>query len=336
MTKVLISGYYGFENFGDEMILSILVNHLKSIDADVTVLSYNPKLTAKKNKIKSVNSFSINKLLFEIIKTDILISGGGSLLQDVTSIKSLIYYSIVILLALIFGKKVIIFAQGIGPLNSEISKFIVFNLLRFCTLVTVRDEKSQKLLIGKKIKATKTVDPAFSIKIDLTIPKRNTVGIQLREFKGVDENFLINLAKNIANNFSDKEIELISLQDSIDLPLLVDLQSKLETLGIKSEISKELNQENIISKISTLDALVAMRFHAIVIALKAGVKTLAINYDEKVEKLAKEFSLPIISLDNYNDYNFMFEKLKNEEKTDFSSFETFDWNEFDKIIKQKY
>ena len=48
MIKVAISGYYGFKNFGDEAILSVLVNHLKTFEnADITVFSSDIEYTEK-------------------------------------------------------------------------------------------------------------------------------------------------------------------------------------------------------------------------------------------------------------------------------------------------
>lgn len=76
MAKVLISGYYGFKNFGDEAILSVLVTHLKEVGADITVLSSDTDYTAKKYSVNSVRSFDMVNVLKEIQNTDVLISGG--------------------------------------------------------------------------------------------------------------------------------------------------------------------------------------------------------------------------------------------------------------------
>ena len=104
MTKVCISGYYGFKNFGDETILSVLLSHLK--DFDVTVFSSNPDFTSKTYNVKSIRSFDMKNVVNAIHNTDVSISGGGSLLQDVTSLKSLIYYALIIGLGIVFDKKV--------------------------------------------------------------------------------------------------------------------------------------------------------------------------------------------------------------------------------------
>ena len=129
--RVVLSGYYGFKNFGDEEILSVLINKLQELKQMITVISSDPQYTKKQYKhIRSVYTFDIKNIIFLIAKSDILISGGGSLLQDTTSIKSLLYYLFIIFIALLFGKKVIIFAQGIGPITTPLGKFLTKILLK--------------------------------------------------------------------------------------------------------------------------------------------------------------------------------------------------------------
>ena len=112
--KICISGYYGFDNFGDETILKVLTEQLKKFEksSEITVFSSNPLKTENLYNVKSVYSFDLLSVVKELLRCNYLISGGGSLLQDVTSNKSLIYYLGVIAVALFFRKKVIIFAQG--------------------------------------------------------------------------------------------------------------------------------------------------------------------------------------------------------------------------------
>ncbi|MEG2198991.1 MAG: polysaccharide pyruvyl transferase family protein, partial [Anaerovorax sp.] len=84
MYKILISGYYGFNNIGDESILRAVVDNLKNKleDVTITVLSQNPKSTAEKYEVHSVDRKSIWGILKSVKKCDLLVSGGGSLLQD--------------------------------------------------------------------------------------------------------------------------------------------------------------------------------------------------------------------------------------------------------------
>ena len=161
--RFVLSGYFGFKNFGDEAILSVLVNKLQQYKHRITVISSDPKYTIGKFKhIRSVYTFKIPDIIGAIAKSDFLISGGGSLLQDATSLKSLIYYLFIIFIGLVLGKKVIIFAQGIGPIKTPIGQFLTKNLLKHCTYVSVRDKKSYELLNSWGIKTDLLCDPIFS------------------------------------------------------------------------------------------------------------------------------------------------------------------------------
>ena len=89
--KFVLSGYFGFKNFGDEAILSVLVNKLQEYKHEITIISSNPQYTLSKfSNIKSIYTFKIIDIFNTLSKADYLISGGGSLLQDTTSLKSLI------------------------------------------------------------------------------------------------------------------------------------------------------------------------------------------------------------------------------------------------------
>lgn len=330
MVKVCVSGYYGFKNFGDEAILSVLLNHLK--EQDVTVFSSNPDFTVNTYGVKAVKSFDLPKVIDVIKNTDVLISGGGSLLQDVTSLKSLVYYSLIIAFGILFNKKIIIFAQGIGPINNKFAQFIVKNLLRLCSLVTVRDEKSLFLLNKWNVDAKLVCDPIYSIDVKRT-ETDNTVGVQLRDFKTMNYNLLHKLAMLVATKFNDKKVEIFSLQEAQDFELCRKFETILQSLN--PEIKTEIVTENITERISKLEYLIAMRFHAVLVALKCGVRTCAINYDIKVEKLAEDANLPIISMDAKENFEVIYSKLENlnqEELLRFANSKNFDWSEFDELL----
>ena len=119
MYNILISGYYGFDNIGDESILRTLVSSLREHipGCSLTVLSHNPASTREKYGVEAVERMSPMAILRAVKQCDMLISGGGSLLQDVTSSKSLHYYLSIIRCAEFFHKKVFIYSQGIGPID---------------------------------------------------------------------------------------------------------------------------------------------------------------------------------------------------------------------------
>ena len=332
MTKIVISGYYGFKNFGDETILSILTKHLKILNTDITVFSSDTQFTKNTYNVHSVYTFDIKQVINTIKESDILISGGGSLLQDVTGFKSLLYYAFVIFVALIFKKKVIIFAQGIGPLKRNLSQIIVKNLLKKCSYISVRDEKSLNLLKAWNINADLVNDPVFSLNIEHK-PAVKAVGIQLREFKNVNDKFLNSLAQFVNAKFSDYKIEIFSLQNKYDLDISKTFESILKK--VNQNIKTEIISDNIIENISQLEYLFAMRFHAILIAIKAGIKTCAINYDIKVEQLADNAGIPIINPNENQNFETIFNELTNlnsSELINFSNEKTFDWTKIDMSV----
>ena len=94
MTRVVISGYYGFANAGDEAMLAAIVGSLKDIipDVSITVITGNCRMTRENHNVQAVHRLNFFAIAAAIRRCDILISGGGSLLQDVTSARSLYYY----------------------------------------------------------------------------------------------------------------------------------------------------------------------------------------------------------------------------------------------------
>jgi polysaccharide pyruvyl transferase CsaB len=335
--KILISGYYGFDNFGDEAILKVLTDKLKNPDSSIRVLSANPKKTESLYGVNATQSLCLFQTVLSVLQCDVLISGGGSLLQDVTSLKSLLYYLFVIKTALFFRKKVIIFAQGIGPINNKFGLFLTKRILKKCSLITVRDEKSLFLLRGWGLKPELVCDPLFDVSMVGPIPL-NKVGIQLRNFKTLKENLLIKLANQISKEFFDSEIEIYSFQDGIDLDVCQRFEKILRSINplIQTKVISNQTPKEILNKFSKLEYMIAMRFHANLIALKYGIKTLAICYDEKVEKLAQEAKIPFVSMLANENYDDAFAQLKDLERLkliEFSNSKHFDWTKIKEIIQ---
>lgn len=307
MTKYVVSGYIGFDNFGDEAIARVLTDRLKKEGAEkITLISSNPEKTAKLHEVDSCGMFDFFKSIRE---ADVLISGGGSLLQDVTSFKSLVYYLGVIFTALVLGKKVEIYSQGIGPIRSKFGRFLTCALLRHAAKISVRDKKSQEFLQNHGIKSELVQDPIFSLELPHK-NKKGIAGIQLRDYPTLTDGFLNALADEVIKRFPDKKLQVISLQDSIDLDVCEKFVRILRKKDREEnvEILSGLSINDVFEKISELEYLVGMRFHANVVAIKSGVKTLAINYDIKIKKLADEYNLPLIEL-NQRDFEKEFSVL---------------------------
>lgn len=300
MYKILISGYYGFNNIGDESILTALVANLrdKLEDIDITVLSQNPESTREKYKVNSVNRKSLKAIIGAVRKCDLLVSGGGSLLQDVTSKKSIIYYLVIMWLALLFGKKIFIYSQGIGPINSKMNRTLTAFTLKRASCIVVRDETSKELLIEIGVDGSNifvTADPVLRIKkADLSIGaeilkqegfledrERITVGWAIRELK-VKSNFVDEICISITRLVEEynAQIVLIPFHYSQDMDVIYEIESRL---GDKvSCIKHKYLTDEMLSIIGNMDILVGVRLHALIHAAIMDVPMIAISYDPKI------------------------------------------------------
>lgn len=250
-------------------------------------------------------------MIKKIIKTDYLISGGGSLLQDSTSIKSLIYYLAVIFTAQFFRKKTIIFAQGIGPINNKYLKKLTAFLLKKASYVSVRDENSLNLLKEWGINANLCSDPVWNINSSIQERTGNKVGIQLRDYSTVHNAFLTQLAFCINKHYKDKEIYIFSLQNQLDLDVCRNLRTRLISINpdLNIQVVENTSNDKVIEDIAKMDELIAMRYHACLIAIKNKIKLLPIDYDIKVEELAKEFNLDYIDMIQWENTSAVFDKF---------------------------
>ena len=309
MKKVLVSGYIGFDNFGDEAIFYALKNHLK--DCKVEVLS----MSKKYNKSP----------LLKILTCDTLISGGGSLLQNKTSNKSLVYYLLIIFLAKLFFKKVIIFAQGIEPIKGKFYSNLTKYILKMCDYISVRDKKTQQLLKNWNIKSNLVSDPVYSIYQEQK--EKQGLVVQLRDLKNLKENFLDDLAKLIKKYYAGK-ITILALQYPNDEKICLDMAQKLNAQYVYYQ-----NVEQILNLINSSKYIISTRLHGLIAGVMCACKTFALSYDDKTDTLIEELNLQNINIYSYN-YNELEEKLaeffKNARYPD--KIKTFSWEEFDKNV----
>ncbi|HWL25093.1 MAG TPA: polysaccharide pyruvyl transferase CsaB, partial [Ureibacillus sp.] len=164
---IVLSGYYGFDNVGDEAILYSIIQAFRKLkpEIEITVLSNNPEATAATYGVKAINRWKFKEVSALLKESDGLISGGGSLLQDKTGLKSIPYYTGIMRMAKKHKKPVFIYAQGMGPIDKWISKWITKQMLNGVDAITVRDEASRALLqnIGVKKSITVVPDPVIGL-----------------------------------------------------------------------------------------------------------------------------------------------------------------------------
>ena len=315
MSDVVISGYYGFRNNGDDALLLSIINDLKAQkpDIDIVVLSKNPAETQRIYNVRAVSRQNVPKLLKELMCTKMLISGGGTLIQDGTSTKSLLYYLSIIKTASLMGKKVMLYANGIGPLRSESNRKLTRKVLNKVDIITLRDETSYKELEEIGIKAPRieiTADPAFRLEVDcdecIDEVKEKKMLVSVRPWKELSADFTKTLAKALdyANSQYGLKVEFLPMQPKYDLAITEEIRSNM--LAESSVINADYDIEGLLKLFGSMSLCVGMRLHTLIYSAVSCVPLVGLVYDPKVSGF-----LDYIGSDNYNNAaTVTFDQLK--------------------------
>ncbi|ABO51610.1 polysaccharide pyruvyl transferase [Desulforamulus reducens MI-1] len=316
MAKVVISGYYGFDNLGDEAVLFSILKTLRELQIGIRieVLSNNPSQTAEIYRVTAANRWKLGEVYHALKDSDMLISGGGSLLQDVTGWKSLVYYLGVIWLARFLGKPVFFYAQGIGPVNTPLGRLLMRWIVNKVNYITVRDESSRQDLAEMKISRPPvevTADPVLGLEekyvdkkigqailqevgLDLSI-ERKMVGISVREWQGLGE------YKEVVAELCDKlcrvgyQVVFLPMHSPDDLETSREVAAMMEQPAVVLE--GHYSVVEMASLIANMDLLIGMRLHALILAAVMHVPPVAISYDPKIDRfmglLGKTAATPV-------------------------------------------
>ncbi|MBQ2942347.1 MAG: polysaccharide pyruvyl transferase CsaB [Clostridia bacterium] len=299
MSDIIISGYHGFRNSGDEALLFAILSTLrkKKPDISVTVLSKTPEDTARVYGVKSIGRYNLFEIVKEMKKAKMLLFGGGSLLQDVTSSKSIKYYLGIIGLAHMCGLKTMLYANGIGPIVKKGDRHLAAKLLDKVEVITLRDDKSDIEL--KNLGVTRpmieiTADPAFTLDTDLTLS-----GEYYKKMAGVPEGTKLAVVsvrewKNSVKDFNDIIASLCDflVEKHGIYPLFVPMQYPHDTRisgEIRSRmknrsyiINRELTVPEMFSVLSEAELVIGMRLHSLIYATTLEKPAMALVYDPKV------------------------------------------------------
>ncbi len=315
---VVVSGYYGFGNLGDEAILEQLTNELKRLvpASQIVVLSSSPAETQRVYGVRAASRWDFGELLGLLTHARLFVSGGGGLMQDTKSTGSVLFYGGQIGLAKAMGARTAIYCQGLGPLSSSLAKVICRTALRLSDVVSVRDEPSRLLANGWGLTPELTCDPVWALEPtplpdnvrgqlaslkdsggDATPP---LVGLSLRESPNFSSDHLEMLDQALADALPENtRLLLLPLQKDRDEPLLDQFGSLWSGRGraLANFDPDHLERPSQwISVIAELDFLISMRLHALIMALKQGVPVVGIAYDPKVALLLSNFEQPILNL----------------------------------------
>lgn len=302
----MVAGYYGYDNAGDEAIAEAVVYALRSLvpDVHITVLSAQPARTLARLSVEAVHRFSPRAVLGALARCHLLIFGGGSLLQDVTSFRSLLYYQSIFALALMLGKPVAVYANGLGPIRSRLGRFLTAGLLSRARLVSLRDRHSweEALRLGARDPLL-TADPAF-----LLSPAPAEEVAEIRKHEGWDglphplvgvaprpwpasPRFVTEIARALDSLARDgATVVFIPMQYPQDMGMIEQVRAAMQEPSCV--LTGRYGPRQLLALTGELDLVIGMRLHALIFAIAAGVPVVGISYDPKVDSFLAEVGCP--------------------------------------------
>lgn len=307
--RFLLSGYYGYDNAGDEAVLAAILAHInaQAPGSEFVATSGAPQTTAKLHAgadygLRCVGRDDFAGLWREIKQCDVFISGGGSLLQDVTSLRNIVYYTGLMRLAQLARKPVMVYAQGIGPLKRPLSQKLTRIALQHknTRIIAVRDPDSKALLekIGVRKNIEVTADPVWALppRGSATRPRQGSSPLWMVSLRtwlnaGVPDAEAALLASiREAAKAQNATLQFLAMQPERDRALM-------ESLGVApQEILDTANRHpsEIMALTGACDLMIAMRLHALIFAAAQGVPCIAVSYDPKVTSLANLIGAPVV------------------------------------------
>lgn len=318
----VILGYYGYGNSGDDALLGAIIKDMREINEEFNpiVLSHNTESTQSLYGVECADRFSFPQVMKAFKKAKVLILGGGSLIQDVTSTKSLLYYLWCIKAAKKQGLKVMLYANGIGPIIKEENQKRASKVLDTVDIITLRDEESHQVL--KQLGVTKpeivvTADPAFSFDIEVKdISQDFSIDgdyfcVSVRNWAESDEKVISGMA-GMLDYISDKYSLIpvfVPMQFEKDLNPGRIIASKMKCKSVV--IHKKLSLKQIFSLIKYSKAVVSVRLHMLIFGAAMGIPSIGIDYDPKIKGFQKHIDVPYV-LEKEDIQNLDYEKIIDE------------------------
>ena len=305
---ILMSGYYGFSNAGDDAILESVHQSIRKVSNEIaiTVLSNDPEQTRRCYGVNAIHRFHILQVWKALRRCDVLLSGGGSLLQDRTSTRSILYYLSIIRGAALLGKPVMLYANGIGPVDKPRNRKRVKRAVECADLITLRDHSSRQELMEMGVTRQDlhvTADPVFHLE-----PAGKEESFQLLQRAGLNGHtpFAAVAVRNWPNT-DGFFTELASVCDHLRrtygleiLFLLMQPQNDQQAAQTVREAMEEPSYlldvscapKELMGVLGEAKLCLAMRLHTLIFAARMSVPMLGLVYDPKVESYLKELNMP--------------------------------------------
>ncbi len=313
--ELALLGYYGFGNAGDEALLAGVLQGVRLLAPDVRplVLTADPAGTSALHGVSTADRWRPGAVWRSFSSARALFLGGGSLLQDVTSRRSVYYYLGVLALAQARGVRTCLFGQGIGPLRAPATRRLARRVLARCTGIWVRDAGSYEETLRLGVRPAGgdrpgpllrvTGDPVFLLLPPAPAETARPAGelpiwvVAARPWPE-GERWQPHLLAALlpAAQAAGVNVVFLAMQPAADHALAVDLARQAAAAGVPAQAVAPRDFREVQQQLARADLVVAMRLHALIMAVQGGVGSVAISYDPKVAALAELFALPVVTV----------------------------------------
>ncbi|MGQ9556734.1 MAG: polysaccharide pyruvyl transferase CsaB [Desulfurispora sp.] len=310
MPRVVISGYYGFHNNGDEAMLYAILQALgqRVPGLEAVVLSKDPEHTRAFFGVQAVPRHDLASLWRELGRSDMLISGGGGLLQDVTGPNSVIYYLGVVQMARLLGRPVVFYGHGIGPVRTALGRGLMRLVVNQVDLVTVRDEASRQELAALGVRRPPvhvTADPVLGLdgldelKAQSGLLRQKygllggapLVGISVRHWQK-ESRYKAVLAV-LADRLVEQGLRVVFLPMHHPGDVTAAREVRAQMQQPAALIEQRLDFKEMMALISGLHLAIGMRLHFLIFGALLGVPVLGLSYDPKVDRFLQLVDMPL-------------------------------------------
>jgi polysaccharide pyruvyl transferase CsaB len=302
--RLVISGYYGFRNSGDEAVLKSILTALEEaasqsgLTVQPVVLSADPQWTSKQYGVEAVPRMKLAEMRQALRNSDGLISGGGSLLQDATGLGSIPYYLGVMEMARWAGKPTFVYAQGIGPVNRKLFQPFIARAFKRAGYVSVRDEESAQLLRRYGVAADRidvVPDPVMGLPLgsaaDVAPPAAGedtlpVVGVSVRFWRS-DRADLDRTAAALEALAGRHRVRLrfLPFHHGSDEDASRYVMERLGAAAAQAELADaHEDPQQMLREVSRCALLIGMRLHSLIYAANQRVPLVGISYDPKIDQ----------------------------------------------------
>ncbi|MDH5286938.1 MAG: polysaccharide pyruvyl transferase family protein [Betaproteobacteria bacterium] len=312
--RVVLAGNYGSGNLGDELLLRVIAGWVREAGGEASAISVDPAYTERAHGMRGVGYSDAAAMADAVAGADLLVLGGGGLLQDYDELDEdalerfpafgATQFAQYALLATALDVPYVALAQGVGPLRGASARRIASHVFASAYAASLRDRESAALLrdVGCAARWPVAPDPGWAwrpadasprtpSRVDESLRGRKVLAVLLRDWAfdaAWEDRFAAAFGPSLAGDWACLWIDFRRGAEH-DPSISERMRARLP--GVHASWRGD-DLDEAYGVIAGCDAVLAMRMHGALLAHVAGRPAVAIEYDGKVAALADEAGVP--------------------------------------------